>query len=207
MMQKWWVALGAAMMLSGCSAGADEAPAAGQSAAAPVAATVLGSDIRGTEAAELREAILTAVFDHYAAEQGIEVAESEVDAFVQKMKRGMAAEGLGGTDDLTPEELAQVEAMRRDMGHALIRQWKINRALYGQYGGRIIYQQLGPEPLDAYRQYLEEQQAAGAFTIHSKEVADAFWQYFTNETIHDFMVPGGADEARAFKLPPWEETD
>lgn len=38
-------------------------------------------------------------------------------------------------------------------------------SLYEAYGGRIIYQQLGPEPLDACRQYLEERQKAGDFRI------------------------------------------
>ncbi|HEY0943857.1 MAG TPA: hypothetical protein VGD81_01275, partial [Opitutaceae bacterium] len=44
--------------------------------------------------------------------------------------------------------------------HALewVRAWKINKALYAQYGGRVIFQQAGPEPLDAYREFLKEQE-------------------------------------------------
>ena len=63
---------------------------------------------------------------------------------------------MAADEGLTAEEIQQVDAMRRKMGFAMIRQWKINKALYKTYGGRIIYQQLGPEPLDAYRQYFEE---------------------------------------------------
>jgi hypothetical protein len=90
------------------------------------------------------------------------------------------------------------------MGRAMIRQWKLNRALYQQYGGRIIYQQLGPEPLDAYRRYLEERQAAGDFEIHDKSFEAQFWRYFTNDAMHDFYPPGSEEAARAFTTPPWE---
>ena len=172
---------------------------------APATATVLGSDLHETDPGELAGAILTPLLDQYAAEQGIQAEPAEIDAFVENMRRGMAAEGLDAADGLTPEEAAQADALRRDMGGSMIRHWKINKALYEQYGGRIIYQQLGPEPLDAYRRFLEERQAAGAFTIHDATAAAAFWRYFTDESIHDFMEPGGADEARAFATPPWEE--
>jgi hypothetical protein len=43
---------------------------------------------------------------------------------------------------------------RVQVASAFMRQWKINRAVYRQYGGRIIFQQGGPEPLDAYRECL-----------------------------------------------------
>ena len=86
----------------------------------------------------------------------------------------------------------------------MIRRWKLNRELYRQYGGRIVFQQLGPEPLDAYCQYLEERQAAGDFAIHKKAFEDAFWRYFTDESMHSFYEPGSMEEAQAFAAPPWE---
>jgi hypothetical protein len=63
-------------------------------------------------------------------------------------------------------------------------------------------QQLGPEPLDAYRQYLEERQAAGDFKIHDKALEEQFWRYFTDDSIHDFYEPDRAEQA--FASPPWE---
>jgi heat shock protein HslJ len=171
----------------------------------PLVATVLGEDLRTADAAHMQEVILTRLFDRYAADQGIKVEAVEIDAFVENMRRGMAAKGLTAEKDLKPEEVAEVDAMRRRMGRAIIRQWKINRALYGQFGGRIIYQQLGPEPLDAYRQFLEQHQHDGAFTIHDQAVEDQFWQYFTDDSIHDFMKRGSADETKAFTAPPWAQ--
>jgi len=172
----------------------------------PLAATVLEEEIRTSDPSEMQQIVLTRLFDRYAEEQGIDVTDGEIDTYVENMRRGMRAEGLTAVDELTPEEAAQVEQMRRDVGRPMVRQWKLNRALYRQYGGRIIFQQFGPEPLDAYRKYLEERQTAGDFTIHQKAFEEEFWRYFTDDSIHDFYEPGSEEEARAFSIPPWERT-
>jgi heat shock protein HslJ len=171
---------------------------------ADTAATVLGEDLRSTDAGELQDAILSRLFDEYASDTGIRAEPAEIDAFLATLRSAKAADGSTAGDDLTPEEAAEVEAMETPMATGLIRQWKINKALHEQYGGRIIYQQLGPEPLDAYRAFLEQRQAEGAFAINDPALADAFWNYFTNESIHVFMEPGGADAMTAFTTPPWE---
>lgn len=170
----------------------------------PVVATVLGDEIRARDVPEMQAIIVTRLFDRYAADNGIEVTESELDAYIDRVRRGIAAGGLTAADDLTPDERLEVEAMRRQMGHAMIRQWKINKSLYESYGGRIIYQQLGPEPLDAYHQYLEEREQAGDFAILNPDMRPAFWRYFTDVSMHDFMKPGGDDEANAFATPPYQ---
>jgi hypothetical protein len=107
----------------------------------------------------------------------------------------------------TPQEAAEEAQARRTVAAAFIRQWKINRSLYRDYGGRIIFQQGGPEPLDAYRRFLEEQQRQGAFAIADRALQAAFWRYYTNGTIHSFYPTGSAEEAQAFAspwwLPPW----
>ena len=169
----------------------------------PLVATVLGEEIHTADADEMQQLVLTRLFDRYVAEHGLEATDAEVDAYVEGMQKAMSADpNLVAENDLTPEEVAQVTAMRRDMGRSMIRQWKLNRALYQQYGGRVIYQQLGPEPLDAYRQYLEERLAAGDFIIHEKAFESGFWQYFTDESMHEFFEPG--TEGKAFEMPPWE---
>jgi hypothetical protein len=171
--------------------------------AAPVA-SVLGQAVDTNDAEALRDAILTPLLDHYAAERGIRAEPAEIDAMLEMMRRDMAASGLATEDASTPEEKAEIEAMQRDMARDIIRQWKLNKALYDQYGGRIIYQQLGPEPLDAYSQFLRQREADGAFAIRDQALETSFWRYFTDDSIHDFMAPGGADEAQAFTIPPWE---
>ncbi len=171
------------------------------------AAMVLGEEIFTADAAEMQGVILAKLFDDYAIKHSIEVEDVEIDAFAENMRRGLAEQGLTAEKDLTPQEAAEVDTMRRNMAQSLIRQWKINKALYDEYGGRIIYQQFGPEPLDAYRRFLEQRLKEGAFVIHDRSLADSFWRYFKDESIHDFMEPGSADEARAFTIPPWDQKE
>jgi hypothetical protein len=92
---------------------------------------------------------------------------------------------------------------REQIAAAFILQWKINRALYRQYGGRIIFQQGGPEPLDAYRKFLREKQARGNFTILNKDLEAAFWSYYVTDSIHSFYPRGSPEEAQVFSAPPW----
>jgi hypothetical protein len=103
----------------------------------------------------------------------------------------------------TPQEAAEEAQARRTVAAAFIRQWKINQALYRDYGGRIIFQQGGPEPLDAYRRFLEAQQRQGAFAIADKELEAAFWRYYKDDAIHSFYPTGSAEEAQAFASPWW----
>jgi hypothetical protein len=86
---------------------------------------------------------------------------------------------------------------------AFIRQWKINQALYRQYGGRIIYQQGGPEPLDAYRTFLQARERQGAFKILNPAFEAEFWKYFLTDSIHSFYPKGSQEEAQAFETPWW----
>ncbi len=104
----------------------------------------------------------------------------------------------------TGDAARQRDAMRRGLARAVIERWKVNRALHEEFGGRVIYQQLGPEPLDAYRAFLERSRDAGDFTIHHSSWEPEFWRYFTDDALHDFVEPGSAEEAEAFATPPWE---
>ena len=74
------------------------------------------------------------------------------------------------TAEETENEQAQeaILNIRQAMARAFIEAWIVNRALYQQYGGRIIYQQTGPEPLDAIHDYLQEQQQKSSFRTLEK---------------------------------------
>lgn len=95
------------------------------------------------------------------------------------------------------------QAAQRQVATAFIRQWKINRALSRQYGGRIIDQQGGPEPLDAYRTFLQARERQGAFRILNPAIEAEFWKYFQTDSIHSFYPKGGREEAQAFETPWW----
>ena len=167
--------------------------------AGPVAARVLGNEVRTDDAEELRYLIMQPLVERYSAEKGIEVTPAETEAYVRSVQAFLEKEGIA-----REPESAEDAAARREIGAAFVRQWKVNRALYEQYGGRIIFQQGGPEPLDAYRRFLEESQARGDFEILDKDLEEAFWKYFRDDSIHSFFEPGSKDEAQAFGTPPWE---
>ena len=154
----------------------------------------------------LRGVVLARLLDDYAQRNGISASEAEIDSHLARMQRRLREE-LGDDYDsgasLNTDERVEVERMRRAMARSIIRSWKVNAALHREYGGRIIYQQLGPEPLDAYLALLEAAQASGQFHINRAELEAPFWTFFRDEQRHDFMPPGGEDEARSFAIPPW----
>lgn len=98
---------------------------------------------------------------------------------------------------------AEERQARAEIAAAFIRRWKINGALQRQYGGRIIFQQAGPEPLDATRRFLEAAQAAGDFAIAGPALEKPFWSYYRDDARHVFCKAGSREEQAAFTTLPW----
>jgi len=166
----------------------------------PVAGAVLGTEIRTQDAEELRYYVLRKLTDRYASEKGIDVTQADVDAYLKHMREAMKNDpNLRDAG----EESAEDRAAREEIAGAFILQWKLNKALYEQYGGRIIFQQGGPEPLDAYRKFLEASQARGDFSLVGGPLETEFWRYYRDDSIHSFFTPGSPEEKQAFAAPPW----
>lgn len=90
----------------------------------------------------------------------------------------------------------------RQVAEYWVRGWKINQVLYREFGGRLIFQQAGWEPIDAYRKLLERYEGRKAFAIRDPAFKDAVYSYFQ----HNFVY---ADESKAkfyFEKPWWERT-
>lgn len=101
-----------------------------------------------------------------------------------------------------PEKVKRGDEM---VAQQFIRRWKLNRALYREYGGRVIFQQAGPEPFDAYRKFLKEHEQKGTFKIVSADWKEPFWNYFTNEKMHTFLPD---DEGKhVMTTPLWQLLD
>jgi hypothetical protein len=111
---------------------------------------------------------------------------------IQKTTRKMKEQTKGMEEQLRP--------MKLQMAQQFVRRWKINKALYAKYGGRVIFQQAGVEPLDAYRGFLREQEKNGAFQILDKKYEAPFWRYFTNDAMHTFY---SKDDGTKFINTPW----
>ena len=77
----------------------------------------------------------------------------------------------------------------RRIAEPWVASWKFYRALYRAYGGRVIFQQAGPEPLEAMTKLLREHEMRGTFAIYDSELHRNFWAYFTTMG-HTFMPDG-----------------
>ncbi len=107
-------------------------------------------------------------------------------------------------DSESNQEKEEVLKVQQTIAKSIIEQWMINKALYQQYGGRIIGQQMGPDPVDAVHDFLKEQQRKGAFKILDKSFEEFFWEYFVNESKHCFYKQGSEEERQAFDTAPWQ---
>ena len=80
---------------------------------------------------------------------------------------------------------SEIERSNRHVYGSTLRAYRINQALYKKYGGRVIFQQFGPEPLDAYRALLRDAEAKGTFKIVDESYREQFFEYF-DDKIHTF---------------------
>lgn len=144
--------------------------------------------------------------------QALSRVESERAKLEQDLKGSLGAEEreeIQGRLDIvvsTIDSLSETQGQMnldivRPMAMRWIQRWKIFKALYDQYGGRVIFQQAGFEPLDAVREFLEEQEANGAFRILDKEYEDEFWHYWRTEQIHSFAPE--SQERELMNRPMW----
>ena len=102
---------------------------------------------------------------------------------------------------------AESDAAETRVAGAFVAQWKVNQALYRQYGGRVIYQQGGAEPLDAYHEFFKAAQKSGEFRIINKEFEPALWRYYTDDSIHQFIPESGNEKEQAINTPWWMMED
>lgn len=101
-----------------------------------------------------------------------------------------------------PERRKMQQEAERQVAAHWVRGWKINQALYREFGGRIIFQQAGWEPIDAYRKLLDQYAAKKVFVVHDPALRDAVYGYFQHKFVY-------ADETKAkfyFDKPWWERT-
>ena len=135
----------------------------------------------------IRTVVMQPLWEKYAEDHNLAASDEEVAQFNQAMSQISKGEGKRSKNVNLPKFLAS----------RFIVAWKIDRALYNQYGGTVIFQQMNPsEPVGAYRAFLEASEARGDFVIPDESLRTEFWSYFTQEhsiPVHkqdvDFSVP------------------
>jgi hypothetical protein len=148
------------------------------------------------------------LMERFVREENIQATEKDLDAFADAMMAGISKmkeldekllkekKDQLRQEGLTPEKKAELERVIksiesslarsdeerrksfRDVGKTVVERWKVNQALYRIYGGKVIWQQAGIEPLDAYRQFLEDCEKRGDFEIFDKGLHEKFWAYY-----------------------------
>jgi len=127
--------------------------------------------------------------------------ESERETLESLLEMNAEQEAFG-REHFGEDYEAQQRRSQERIGRQMITAWKTNRSLYERYGGRVIFQQAGPEPVDAYRRFLEEHRDAGDFEIVDPELREQFWRYFVNDRMHTFY--DDEEGAKWMKTPWWQ---
>ena len=107
------------------------------------------------------------------------------------------------TERSEPERDTMWKDAQRRVSGVWVKQWKVNQALFREFGGRIVFQQAGWEPIDAYRKLLEQYEARQEFVVHEPSLREAVYSYFKRHFVY-------ADEQKArfyFEKPYWERTE
>jgi hypothetical protein len=91
-------------------------------------------------------------------------------------------------------------ATEKRVGERWVRLWKINQALFREFGGRIVLQEGGYEPFDAYRRLLDAQEKKGAIKVDDPALRSVLKTYF------DLNFAYANEEiAKVYFVKPWWE--
>lgn len=155
-------------------------------------------------------AIATAHFDKKHRER-IRGQESELRGKLKAVEEELASK------ELKEEDKQKLEIERRTLQSKLkppgrsfalfvLRNWKLQRHLYDEYGGgRILWQQAGLEAFDATRKWLESLEKAGKFKIADPTLRTAFYEYWTTQKHGAFLTDDEIRIRREFLEPQWRK--
>lgn len=105
---------------------------------------------------------------------------------------------------LPEESRRKMEEGERNMAQAMVKSWKIKKTLFKEYGGRVVSQQAGLEPLDAFQAFLKEMEGGNAVTVHDKAYKDVLKtmdSYISKE--HAYLPEGSEETEKYFDTPSW----
>ncbi len=102
---------------------------------------------------------------------------------------------------LTPEQRKNAAAGWQRALYEMVRQWKFNKRLYQKYGGRVAFQQAGPEPLDAYRIFFDDIAKSGKVEIVAPEFKSVLTDMKVSQEKQLYM--NDKDAKTAFDSPWW----
>jgi hypothetical protein len=96
--------------------------------------------------------------------------------------------------------LKQIKSQVPDFLQQTIKIWKINQSLYKKYGGGVVFQQAGLEPVDAWFAFFKSEVNNGNLVFNNKDFEDQFWNKITPNKTHWSY---NAEPKAPFKEPVW----
>lgn len=130
------------------------------------------------------------IWAQFDGTHNVEPTEMELDDHVRAMEALMATlpdRPLADDPRMTPK--IEKESQRMVAEH-MVTQWKRNKALYEEYGGTVLFQQLNPmEAFGAMRKLLEIHEAKGDFQIYDDQLKQEFWKYYLRDPLRWKIIP------------------
>jgi len=114
----------------------------------------------------------------------------------------LAAEAARQAELQDPQRRAARDSVERRVARQWVRKWKLEQALFRDFGGRIAFQQAGWEPIDAYRALLQRYEADGKFALPDPAWRSAVYGYFDR----DFTTLDAPHGRFYFEKPWWERS-
>ncbi|MEM1411593.1 MAG: hypothetical protein AAGH19_04470 [Pseudomonadota bacterium] len=183
-----------------------EAATATTADAVTIVAAVYGDALKRRPPRDTQTLILTRLVERYIAAHGLQATARELNThgvLIQMRLESQLGDGYPDAAAMEGDERAHFEAYREAMNRAMIEQWKFYKALHAQYGGGVILENSGAEPVEALRRFLEARHAAGDFEFFDREQEAYFWAHFRADHHQRFLPEAEAEQA--FDFPPWSK--
>ncbi|GJL85833.1 MAG: hypothetical protein DHS20C02_16080 [Micavibrio sp.] len=132
--------------------------------------------------------------------------EQSLNAVVKQKQKSIM---MFNMRDALPDEMrVQMEEGEYKMAEAMVKSWKIKKTLYEDYGGRVIIQKAGLEPLDAFQAFVKELEDSGEATIHDPAYKNVFKTIDKYSGKEHKVLPEDSEEIEDyFDSPSWAYDD
>lgn len=105
------------------------------------------------------------------------------------------------TPPATDQARKEQQESEKTVAVMMVSNWKFNQALYQKYAGRVVFQQLGLEPIDAHQKFMQELSTSGAYKILDPAYQGLFKE--TNEYFDKKFEDVDKAEAEKYFATPW----
>ena len=148
----------------------------------------------------------------FAAQQAERLKGSYGDMFREKLREVEEKLKRETTDDVRESLQSQKRMIERMLNPSneeaeqtanhMLRHIKAQRLVYDRFGGgRVLFQQSGPEAFDAMHSFFKKREATGDFTIRDKRHRTELYGYYHRD--HGSFLVDDKEQIRSYLEPAW----